>query len=79
MNPPLPYDDFFVKYGGESQDGVSERMAKTLSQVMEQEDHHFVLAVSHGIARRCHDLLLALLQAAFAARDEKLHHPQTQI
>lgn len=28
LNPPLLYDDFFVKYGGESQDGVSERMAK---------------------------------------------------
>ncbi|CDR82550.1 histidine phosphatase family protein [Lactobacillus delbrueckii subsp. lactis] len=53
LNPPLPYDDFFVKYGGESQDGVSERMAKTLSQVMEQEDHHFVLAVSHGGAMAC--------------------------
>lgn len=53
LNPPLPYDDFFVKYGGESQDGVSERMAKALSQVMEQEDHHSVLAVSHGGAMAC--------------------------
>lgn len=48
MNPPLPYKDFFVKYGGEDQEEVGERMDKTLSQVMEQENHHSVLAVSHG-------------------------------
>ena len=72
LNPPLPYDDFFVKYGGESQDGVRARMAKTLSQVMEQEDHHFVLA-------RCHVFLFTLLQASFAARDKELHYPQTQV
>lgn len=28
-------------------------MAKALSQVMEQEDHHSVLAVSHGGAMTC--------------------------
>lgn len=28
-------------------------MDKTLSQVMEQEDHHSVLAVSHGGAMAC--------------------------
>jgi broad specificity phosphatase PhoE len=53
LNPPLPYKDFFVKYGGEDQEEVGERMDKTLSQVMEQEDHHSVLAVSHGGAMAC--------------------------
>lgn len=53
LNPPLPYKDFFVKYGGENQEEVGERVAKTLSQVMEQEDHHSVLAVSHGDALAC--------------------------
>lgn len=53
LNPPLPYEDFFVKYGGEDQEEVGERMDKTLSQVMEQEDHHSVLAVSHGGAMAC--------------------------
>ena len=31
LNPPLPYGDFFVTYGGESQDQVQERMASTHS------------------------------------------------
>lgn len=31
LNPPLPYKDFFVKYGGEDQEKVGERVAKTLS------------------------------------------------
>ncbi|MFR0540882.1 histidine phosphatase family protein [Lactobacillus delbrueckii] len=53
LNPPLPYEDFFVKYGGEDQEEVGERMAKTLSQVMEQADHQSVLAVSHGGAMAC--------------------------
>lgn len=53
LNPPVPYGDFFVKYGGESEKGVSERITKTLSDVMEQEDHHSVLAVSHGGALAC--------------------------
>ena len=54
LNPPLPYNDFFAKYGGEDQEEVGERMDKTLSQVMQQEDHHHsVLAVSHGGAMVC--------------------------
>lgn len=53
LNPPLPYEDFFVKYGGEDQEEVGERMDKTLSQVMEQEDYHSVLAVSHGGTTAC--------------------------
>ncbi|GHV97174.1 phosphoglycerate mutase [Lactobacillus nasalidis] len=53
LNPPTPYGDFFVKFGGESQNEVSERMTKSLSQVMEQEDHHSVLAVSHGGILAC--------------------------
>lgn len=53
LNPPLPYEDFFVKYGEEDQEEVGERIDKTLSQVMKQEDHHSVLAVSHGGAMAC--------------------------
>lgn len=53
LNPPLPYKDFFVKYGGEDQEEVGKRVAKTLIQVMQQEDHHSVLAVSHGGAMVC--------------------------
>jgi probable phosphoglycerate mutase len=50
LNPPLPYGDFFVPYGGESQNELQKRVVETLTQVMEQDDHQSVLAVSHGAA-----------------------------
>ena len=53
LNLPLPYNDFFVKYGGKTKRKSGGRMAKTLSQVMEQADHQPVLAVSHGGAMAC--------------------------
>ena len=50
LNPSAPrgYGDFFVQYGGESQQQVQDRMVKTLTEIMEKEDHHDVLALSHG-------------------------------
>ena len=48
LNPPAPYGDFFVTYGGESERQVAERMRVTLTQVMERPGHHSVLAVSHA-------------------------------
>ena len=48
LNPKLPYGDFFLQYGGESQQQVQDRMIKTLTEIMEKEDHHDVLALSHG-------------------------------
>lgn len=50
LNPPLPYGDFFVKYGGENMEDLQKRMVETLTEVMEKEDHQSVLAVSHGAA-----------------------------
>lgn len=41
---------FFVKYGGESADRVLERMVHTCTEIMEQENHKVVLAVSHAFA-----------------------------
>jgi len=51
LNPPLPYNDFFVQYGGEDQKEVQQRMAETCQKIME-EDNEVVLAVSHGGACR---------------------------
>ncbi|MBZ9537239.1 histidine phosphatase family protein [Cytobacillus oceanisediminis] len=51
LNPPLPYNDFFVKYGGEDQKEVQLRMATTCQKMME-EDNEVVLAVSHGASCR---------------------------
>lgn len=51
LNPPLPYNDFFVKYGGEDQKEVQLRMNTTCQQIMEEENE-VVLAVSHGASCR---------------------------
>ena len=50
LNPKLPYRDFFVAYGGESQYEVAKRLGQTLTQIMSKKDHNCVLAVSHGAA-----------------------------
>ncbi|MGG7056823.1 histidine phosphatase family protein [Clostridium tertium] len=52
LNPPLPYRDFFVQYGGESEIELRNRIAKTLHSIMKNDDHNTVLAVSHGAACR---------------------------
>ncbi len=52
LNPkrgsPLDYDDIFPYYGGEYRKEVIERMYNTLKDIMDKEDHHNVLVVSHG-------------------------------
>lgn len=42
------YGDFFVQYNGEEDLEVQRRMNKTLTEIMNKEDHEAVLAVSHG-------------------------------
>ncbi len=42
------YGDFFVQFNGEEDIEVQERMNKTLSEIMNKDDHKVVLAVSHG-------------------------------
>ncbi|ODG92183.1 phosphoglycerate mutase [Gottfriedia luciferensis] len=51
LNPALPYGDFFVKFGGEDQKELQQRMATTCQKIME-EDNEVVLAISHGAALR---------------------------
>ena len=52
LNPPIPYGDFFAKFGGESEEQMRERLATTLKMIMDTADHQSVLAVSHGAACR---------------------------
>ncbi|MGL4773869.1 MAG: histidine phosphatase family protein [Clostridium sp.] len=52
LNPPLPYRDFFVKYGGEDEFELRSRVSEALYTIMEKDDHNTVLAVSHGAACR---------------------------
>lgn len=49
------YDDLFPHYGGEYMHDVVERMSKCLLEIMENDDHQNVLAVSHGGA--CYSFL----------------------
>lgn len=52
LNPKLPYRDFFVQYGGEDEMELRQRVADTLLELMQQDGHKTVLAVSHGAACR---------------------------
>lgn len=50
LNPKLPCGDFFKAYGGEGEMELRKRINRTLTDIMEKDDHHVVLAVSHGAA-----------------------------
>ena len=50
LNPPLPYGDFFATFGGETEMELRARLTETLTDIMNQEGHDAVLAVSHGAA-----------------------------
>lgn len=47
------YDEFYKPFGGETTQEVKERMYNALSKIMNKEDHHKVLVVSHGGANMC--------------------------
>lgn len=55
---PKDCETFYLQYGGESSNTVKDRMTKTLTEIMEKEDHQSVLAVSHGGA--CFNFLRGL-------------------
>ena len=50
LNPKLPYGDFFKAWGGEGEMELRERMAKTVKEIMDRDNHDCVLIVSHGAA-----------------------------
>lgn len=45
---PKDCETFYLQYHGESSNTVKDRMMATLKEVMDKEDHHSVLAVSHS-------------------------------
>lgn len=47
INPPLPFRDFFVEYGGEEEKAFQKRAADTCLGLMEGEGQT-ILAVTHG-------------------------------
>ena len=72
LNPKLPYGDFFKAFGGDSEMELRERMNKTLTEIMNKEDHHVVLAVSHGAA--CAQFYRVWEKYAKVKRKERLYN-----
>lgn len=52
LNPKLPYADFFVQFGGESQTDLIKRVSKCILELMLRDNHQQVLMVSHGASCR---------------------------
>lgn len=72
LNPPLPYGDFFKQWGGEGELELRERMLKTLTEIMDKENHQTVLAVSHGAA--CAQFYRAVEQYAKVKKTERFYN-----
>ena len=52
LNPSIPYENFFVYYGGESQLELQERINNTICSLMKEAKGNSILIVSHGAAIR---------------------------
>ena len=48
LNPSIPYENFFVYYGGESQLELQDRINYTISSLIKETEGDTVLIVSHG-------------------------------
>lgn len=51
-NPPFPYGDYFVKFGGEDLDAFTERVYEAIRDIAEEENGESVLIVTHGTVIR---------------------------
>ena len=50
LNPPLPYKDFFVQFGGEEEEAFQHRINTTITELTKESDGENILMVSHGAA-----------------------------
>lgn len=50
VNPPLPYGDFYVPFGGEGEMAFRARLVETITELMQRPGHECVLMASHGAA-----------------------------
>lgn len=50
LNPPLPYRDFFVQFGGEEELAFQKRIVNTITDLTKTSDGTNILMVSHGAA-----------------------------
>lgn len=72
LNPPYPYGDYFVAYGGEAESTVQKRIAETLTHIAETDAAETILAVSHAGA--CYNFLQQFGWTKFNAEHETLHN-----
>lgn len=71
LNPALPYDDFFVPYGGEGELAFRQRISAALYRIMQEVDvGHNVLVVSHGAA--CRQFMLNWEHLSAVTQKERL-------
>jgi len=50
LNPPLPYGNFFVQYGGEDEFDFQNRINTTITNLVKESKGENILIVSHGAA-----------------------------
>ncbi len=50
VNPPLPYGDFYVPFGGEDEMTFREHIVTTSTALMQRPDHECVHTAPHGAA-----------------------------
>lgn len=50
LNPPLPYGDFFVQFGGESEVNFRNRMGNAIMEIAKDAQGDDILVVIHGAA-----------------------------
>jgi len=48
LNPPLPYNDFFIQFGGEDQLEVEKRLNEAVTKIATESSNEQILIVSHG-------------------------------
>lgn len=48
LNPPLPYGNFFVQFGGESELDVRNRLNYAMIDIAENDSSNSILVVTHG-------------------------------
>ena len=51
-NPPYPYGDYFVQFGGEGLDAFTRRIFTAVQEIAAQTRGQTILIVTHGMAIR---------------------------
>lgn len=52
LNPPYPYGDYFIQFGGEGLDSFTDRIFDEIKRIAEIEEGETILIATHGTAIR---------------------------